>query len=253
MDTFVWKQVLQNLVLPPASLLIIAAVGLALAASVRWRRVGLVLCAVAGCVLWALATPRVADRLVHWEETHTVLDVTKPLAAQALVILGGGARADAPEYASAAPSAATLERLVYGARVARATALPVLVTGGRSEAPAMSEFLRRDLGVMTMWTENRSADTYDNARRSWAILSPAGVRTIVLVTSAVHMDRARAEFESAGFTVIPAPMSIWTPKDAGVARWVPSADSLARSQRVLHECLGKLVRLMSISPTAPLR
>jgi uncharacterized SAM-binding protein YcdF (DUF218 family) len=242
------------LVLPPASLLIIGAVGLALAASVRWRRVGLVLCTVAGCVLWALATPRVADRLVQWEETYTVLDVTKPLAAQALVILGGGgARADAPEYASVAPSAATLERLVYGARLARATALPVLVTGGRSEAPAMSEFLRRDLGVMTMWTENRSADTYDNARRSWAILAPAGVHTIVLVTSAVHMPRARAEFEGAGFTVIPAPMSIWTPKDGGVAPWVPSADSLARSRHVLHECLGKLVRLMSISPAPPLR
>jgi uncharacterized SAM-binding protein YcdF (DUF218 family) len=244
MNAFVWKQVLQNSVLPPGGLLVLAAIGLALAltASTRWRRLGLSLCAAAVGVLWLLATPRFADNLVRWEQTDAPLDATKPLGAQALVILGGGARADAPEYGSVAPSGTTLERLVYGAWLARATALPVLVTGSHSEAAAMSDFLRRDLGVTATWIENRSADTYDNARRSWAILAPAGVRNIVLVTSAVHMPRARAEFESAGFSVTPAPMSIWGERDAAFAPWVPSADALARSQRVLHEYLGQLVR-----------
>jgi len=246
MPMLVLKQVLQNLVLPPAGLLILAAVGLALAALTRWRRTGLVLCAVSLGTLWVLATPRVADQLVEWEQVSSALDARQPLTAQALVILGGGARADAPEYRGVAPTAATLARLIYGARLARATALPVLVTGGRSEATAMADFLKRDLGITALWTENRSADTNDNARRSWAILSPAGVRTIVLVTSAVHMARARGEFEDAGFTVIPAPVSIWTPRDAGVGRWAPTADSLERSRDVLHEWLGALARRVRV-------
>jgi uncharacterized SAM-binding protein YcdF (DUF218 family) len=245
MNAFVWKQVLQNGVLPPGGPLVLAVIGLALAltASTRWRRLGLSLCIAAVGLLWLLATPRFADHLVRWEQTDAPLDATKPLGAQALVILGGGgARADAPEYGSVAPSGATLERLVYGARLARATALPVLVTGTHLEATAMSDFLRRDLGVTATWIENRSADTYDNARRSWDILAPAGVRNIVLVTSAVHMPRARAEFESAGFSVTPAPMSIWKERDAGPTTWVPTADALGRSHRVLHEYLGQLVR-----------
>ena len=244
MNAFVWKQVLQNWVLPPGGPLVLAAVGLALAlfARARWRSAGLSLCAAAIGVLWVLATPRVADHLVWWAQMGQPLDPAKPRSAQALVILGGGARAVAPEYGSVAPSATTLDRLVYGAWLARATALPVLVTGSHSEAAAMSDFLKRDLGVTPTWIENRSADTYDNARRSWAILAPAGVRNIVLVTSAIHMPRARAEFENVGFTVTPAPTSIWTARDAGFAPWVPSADALARSQRVLHEYLGQLVR-----------
>jgi uncharacterized SAM-binding protein YcdF (DUF218 family) len=250
MDTFIWKQVLQNLVLPPGGLLILAALGLVLAASVRWRRLGFVLSGAALCLLWLLATPRIADHLVGWAQAYPALDARQPLDAQALIVLGGGARADAPEYGGVAPSAATLERLAYAARLARATALPVLVTGSRFEAAAMNEFLRRDLGITAQWTESRSADTYGNARHSWAILGPAGIHNVVLVTSAVHMARARAEFEAAGFHVIPAPMAIWTPKDDGFAPWAPSADGLIRSQRVLHELLGKLVRLMRPGPTA---
>lgn len=242
MDILIWKQLLQNLVLPPAGPLIVAAVGLALSATARLRRTGLVLCGAALALLWVLATPLTADALLRWAQIYPALDATQPLEAQAIVILGGGVRAEAPEYHSVAPSSTTLERLVYGARLARATALPVLVSGTHFEAAAMTDILRRDLGVTAMWVENRSRDTYENAQKSRPILAQADVQTIVLVTSAVHMARARVEFERAGFRVIPAPTAIWSRRDIGFLPWLPTADALARSQHALHEDLGRFVQ-----------
>jgi len=39
-----------------------------------------------------------------------------------------------------------------------------------------------------------------------ALLEPKGIRSILLVTGALHMGRARSLFERAGFEVIPAPL-----------------------------------------------
>lgn len=181
MDIFVWKQLLKNLVLPPTGPLLVAIIGLALAASTRLRGIGLAFAAVGVVSLWALATPIVADALVRAVERFPAFDPTRAVDAQAIVILSGGVRLDAPEYGGApAPSATTLLRLVYGARVAHETGLPVLVTGSRLEARAMTDVLSRDLSVTPRWVENRSRDTHENAQMSAAILSRAGVRRIVL-------------------------------------------------------------------------
>jgi uncharacterized SAM-binding protein YcdF (DUF218 family) len=259
MDIFVWKLLLKNLVLPPTGMLILAIAGLAATASARLRTLGIGLVAAAVVLLWAVSTPFVADCLVRWIERYPPLDLAKPVDAQAIVILGGGVRVDAPEYGGAAPGATTLERVVYGARVARATGLPVLVSGSRSEAVAMNEILRHDLAVTPMWVEGHSRDTHENAQMSAAILAPAGVRKVVLVTSAAHMVRSVVEFEQAGFSVVPAPTSMWTLRDWGIIRWVPNADALVRSQRALYEALGLVVqrlrgffkRLGLIHPDAP--
>ncbi|HTT02872.1 MAG TPA: YdcF family protein [Steroidobacteraceae bacterium] len=241
MDVFIWKIVLKNLVLPPTGPLLLALAGLALTLGRRRRSVGLALCATGVVLLWLLATPLVADTLVRWAEKYPALDLRKSVGAQAVVILAGGVRVDAPEYGGSAPGATTLERLVYGARVARATGLPILVSGSRYEAAAMEEFLRRDLALKATWVENRSRDTHENARKSAVILAQAGVHRVLLVTSAAHMARSVTEFEQAGITVTPAPAAMWTLRDRGITGWIPNADALTRSQRALYEALGRLV------------
>jgi uncharacterized SAM-binding protein YcdF (DUF218 family) len=243
MDIYVWKLFLKNLVLPPTGPLILAVGGGLLAAmSVRLRALGIGLAATAVALLWALSTPLIADLLVRSIERYPALDLAKPVDAQAIVILAGGVRVEAPEYGGAAPGATTLERVVYGARVARATGLPVLVSGSHYEAIAMNEFLQRDLAVTPRWMEGHSRDTRENARMSAAILAPAGVRRVVLVTSAAHMARAVAEFKQAGLDVVPGPAAMWTLRDRGILRYVPNADALVRSQRALYEALGMVVQ-----------
>jgi uncharacterized SAM-binding protein YcdF (DUF218 family) len=253
MELFVWRQILKNLILPPTGPMLLAIAGLALTVITRTRRTGIVLCAIGLATLWALATPVIADHLVRAAEPYPALDLRRPVAAQAVVILAGGVRVDAPEYGSPAPNATTLERVTYGARVARATGLPVLVSGGRYEAQAMQEFLQRDFGITPRWVESHSHDTRENALLSAAILARDGVQKVVLVTSAAHMARARLEFSDAGIASVPAPAALWTRREYGPLGFVPNPDALKNSQRALYEALGLLehrVRVMLVPPPA---
>ncbi len=242
MDIFVLKLLLKNLVLPPTGPLILIVAGLAMALSVRLRRAGVVLAAVATALLWALSTPMVADALVRSAEHYPPLDLDRPVQADAVVILAGGVRPNAPEYHHAAPGPTTMERVVYGARVAHATHLPVLVSGSHAEAAAMADILEHDLALTPRWIENHSRDTHENALMSAALLHQAGVRRVVLVTSAVHMERSVREFRAAGLAVTPAPAEVWTRRESGVLVLVPNPDALMRSQRALYEALGLLVQ-----------
>jgi uncharacterized SAM-binding protein YcdF (DUF218 family) len=241
MDIFTLKYVLRNLVLPPAGPLILAILGLILSHCTRLRRTGTALCAVGLTALWLLAMPIMSDILTRASEHYPALDLGRVPQADAVVILAGGVRPNAPEYGTWAPNPTTLQRLTYGARVARATKLPVLVSGGRHEAVAMGEFLERDFGVDVKWVENHSRDTHQNAQLSAVILKNAHVSTIVLVTTAAHMTRAVAEFRATGLAVVAAPTGLWTPLEYGPQRWVPNADALRRSQGALYEALGNVV------------
>ncbi len=242
MDYFVWKQLLKNLLLPPAGPLLLSAVGLVLLVLRRRRLAGMLVCATGLAVLWVLATPIVADSLVRSAERFPALNPRRLGDAQAIVILGGGVRVEAPEYGTSAPGATSLERLVYGARLARLTHLPVLISGSRLETASMSDFMQQDLGVTARWLENHSRDTRQNAQFSAVILAGAGVHKVVLVTSAAHMARAVVEFDQAGIDTVPAPAAIWTLRDAGVLGYVPNPDALNRSQRALYEGLGRIVQ-----------
>jgi uncharacterized SAM-binding protein YcdF (DUF218 family) len=135
-----------------------------------------------------------------------------------------------------------LERLTYGAYVARKTSLPVLVTGAPDEAVAMRTSLARDFGINVRWVEARSRDTFDNAHNSAQMLFADHVKRIVLVTSTTHLWRATQEFRSAGLEVVSAPAGPWGQREQGVFLFVPTSQGLMRSEEALYELLGERVR-----------
>lgn len=240
------KTLLRMLVLPPAGPLILAVVGVLLArraATLTARRIGWSLLAGSLAALWLLATPAVADRLEHAAEGCPALDLTQPVPAQAIVILSGGeSRIQAPEYGAPAASAALLERVTYGAYLAKRTQLPVLVSGTAREVLAMRATLARNFGVEVRWAEGESRDTFENAEFSARLLKAAQVTRIVLVTSASHEWRAVQEFRSAGLEVVAAPAGGWAPQARDVIYYVPSAAGLQRSAESIYELLGDLAQ-----------
>ena len=154
------KSLARTLILPPASLLIVAVIGLLLMP--RRRRLGVALIVISLGSLWVCATPAVSDVLTRFAERYPPLDPSKPVDAQAIVILGGGGVRMAPEYGGWAAEADALERVSYAAFLVRRTGLPVLVSGTREEAQGMSATLTRDLGVRVRWAEN-----HDGLRIHW--------------------------------------------------------------------------------------
>ena len=61
----------------------------------------------------------------------------------------------------------------------------------------MAEVARDEFGLTLRWVEPASRDTHENAVDTLALLQPAGVREVVLVTHGAHMPRALREFRAA--------------------------------------------------------
>lgn len=229
------------LVLPPTSLVLLALLGLAW--SRRARRLGTALAAAALIGLLVLGTGAVSQALIRTLEVAPLADA-KATGAQAIVILAGGRSRGAPEWGGETVRALTLQRVRYGARLARETGLPVLVSGGKpgggrhAEAELMRDLLRDEFGIAPRWVEAASETTYDNARLGAAALLPAGVERVLLVTDAWHMPRARAAFERHGLKVTPAPTGYLGQTAFHPLQLVPNAESLRVAHVALAEWLG---------------
>ena len=237
------KTLLKNLILPPAGPLLLALLGFVL---LKVRPLLARICLIAGLAsLWLLSTPIVSDALTGLVELYPPIDLRQAADAQAIVILGGGGqRALAPEYQGPAAEPFLLERLSYGAYLAKKTGWPVLVTGFSLEARAMHDTLQRNFEIETRWIDDQAHDTFQNARNSARILTAAGVHRIILVTHATHMRRSVQEFADAGFDVIPAPAGNLAVRDFGLLQYSPNAEALLRSQMAIYELIGEPVRIL---------
>jgi len=239
-------QIAKSLVLPPANLLIIAAIGILLLR--RWPTGARWILIAAWFSLYALSTPFVAGALQLVAGTDKPVDPERLKTAQAIVILGGGLRIDAPEYGGDTLARLTLERTRYGARLARGTGLPVMVAGGRpvhanrSEAEVMRDVLEQEFGVPVRWVESSSRDTHENARNAAALLAPLEIRRVALVMHGFDVHRAVAEFRNAGFDVIPAPTVLPQAGVETVADLLPHATALLGSYYALYELIGFFVQ-----------
>jgi uncharacterized SAM-binding protein YcdF (DUF218 family) len=246
-DPYWLKAVLKQLVLPPTGPLLVAVLGLGLLR--RHRRMGRVLAFAGVLSLLLLSMPVVSNALRQWIGGSPVFDLERAKSAQAIVILGGGTRAEAAEYGGDTLGHLTLERVRYGARVARLTGLPVLVTGGSNsggdtEGKLMRESLESEFGVSVNWAEEQSRNTHENAVFSAAILRAQGIDRVVLIAHDFDMRRAAAEFAAAGIESVAAPTG--TPSGAGDWRdFVPGIAGLGGSYYALYEILGNLVRVIT--------
>src|SRR5438067_4141467 len=208
MDELNWLPALvKTVVLPPTGPLLLTIVGLAVLA--RFPRGGRLLASSGVFILLGLSTPAVSAVLVRLLDGSAPFDPLRAENARAIVILGGGIRRHAPEYGGDTMNRLTLERVRYGARIARMTGLPVLVTGGKirggeAEAKLMQDALEHEFGVPVRWAESRSRNTHENALRSAEILHREHISNVVLVAHSFDMYRARAEFASQGIATIPA-------------------------------------------------
>ena len=247
-DPYWLKAFVKAVVLPPTGPLLVALVGLGILH--RWPRPGRSLVFAGVLSLLLLSVPAVSGLLRQAVGGAPVLDLDRAKSAQAIVILGGGTRRDAPEYGGDTLGRLTLERVRYGARVARLTGLPVLVTGGsvfggETEAKLMRRALEDEFGVGVRWAEDRSRNTHENAVFSAAILRADGVTRVVLVAHDFDMRRANAEFAAAGIEIIAAPTGLAAQEVEGWLEYVPSIAGLQGSYYATYEILANLVRPLS--------
>ena len=243
------KPVLSSLAMPLAFLPLLGLLGLVLIAT--RERIGWFLCTAALAALWLLSCQGTAVWLAQnalSQYPPVTLSQLKAGQVQAIVVLGGGIYPLAPEYGTAQPGPATLARLRYSIRLSRQSGLPVAFSGGSgwaagtavtsTEAEVAARVAQEDYGFTLRWLESQSRDTAENAQLIAPLLKRDGIARIALVTEALHMPRAMAEFERTGLSITPAPTGYVLPSKSGLLQWLPSADGLRDSSRLIHEVLG---------------
>ena len=129
--------------------------------------------------------------------------------ADAIVVLAGSVSP------SGVLSDGSRRRTVHGIVLFQEGFAPLLVLSGGSaietgprEAEVRAE-LARTMGVPSeaILTDSGAQTTREEAVRMQSLLRSRGVRTILLVTHAQHMLRAKGLFERAGFEILPAPVN----------------------------------------------
>lgn len=200
--------------------------------------------------LWLMSLPVAMQHLAGRIETVPPLAMNEwaGLAgrADAIVVLGSGRERGDPAWGGQdQPTGVALERMRYAAQLAKASGLPLLTTGGLhygappSEARLMADSLQRDFGVPVRWLEEESRTTWENAELSAAILLPQGVKRVVVVTQAWHMQRSVWSFQRAGFEVVGAPvgfMGIDNGRPFG--GWVPDSKAVWQNGQLFNEVAG---------------
>jgi uncharacterized SAM-binding protein YcdF (DUF218 family) len=244
------RYLFKQLLLPPGVLLLVLLVAWWLRK--RFPRVAAACFGLAIGGLWLMSLPVVVQWSARLLEREPALAEARwaDLAQQVdvIVVLGGGREQGDPAWGDDQPSSMALERLRYAARLAKASGLPLAISGGLhygqppSEAALMAQVLLRDYGMPVQWQEEASRTTWENATRSAELLHKDGIKRVVLVTQAWHMPRARWCFEQAGFQVLSAPVGF-----LGVANgrpaggWLPESKALWQSSLLLNEALGLLI------------
>ena len=242
----IFLYVLENLLFPPASTLILALSG----AILYWkghRRIGASLGLAGLLLLYIAGLPLTSLLLSRSLESYPALDAgdcSLKTRAQAIVVLAYTRDEEGREFGGPMSSGEEMERLRYAAYLYHCLRLPVIVVGGDAldtgvrQADLMRHTLERYFGVPVRSWDGRSNHTWDNAAYARELLQQR--KRILLVTHAWHMKRARRLFVSQGFEVTPAPTGFtsFNPISRGFYALIPSAGALRHNKRLVHEWVG---------------
>jgi len=153
--------------------------------------------------------------------------------ADVAVVLSGG------RYYDGSLNQSALERTIAAVRLYHQGQVPrLLFTGGPCcgwSVSALMAMLAMDLGVPkdAILLEEHSTRTRDSAVYSAALLKQNGMDSVILVTSPLHMLRARLAFSAAGVSVHPVFAS-----QRNLLLVSSASERIALLLDVLHEYLG---------------
>ncbi len=243
---FLFKKIVAPFFFPLSICLEIFFLGLFFLWFTRRLKTGKIIVSTGVIFLTAISYNTFPNMLLHSLESvySPITDVSAFPNVKWVVVLGGGTSSNPKLPLTDQLSGTSLVRLVEGIRLHRELSNnKLLLSGGTtsgsvSEASVMAE-MATALGIddNDIVLESTSKDTKDQVRLIYDIIRKD---RFILITSASHMDRSMALFQTKGMNPIPAPIGNKVKKSQKLSFRVffPSAKAIDKMERVFYECMG---------------
>ncbi len=246
--------ILKIFMAPIIWVLLLLAGGLVLSAEAGkkpgFKRTGWYVLLAGACLLFLLSFPPAANLMVYSLESGFPPVTEDELSKiDVMVILGGGIVNSGGFRSRPEPVSTTYARVFNGVEAFKKSRSGVLVLSGggierrdESEAAVMKH-LAMSLGVSDtrIILETSSRDTREQARSVKKMVFLSEKSRIGIVTSAMHMARARRAFKKAfprnEVTAVPVHY-YYSPFTWSYKRFIPSVEALTFSTAVVHEWIG---------------
>jgi len=201
-----------------------------------------------GCLnLLFFSLPMVANSLIlSLESRHPPFLLSTIPETEWALLLGGGLSTTGEGFSRSELSSSG-DRLALAAELyANQKIKRILITSGatndhQSEAKQTAVRLQGwGIPISAIVIEENSSNTVENARFTRPLLAGFESQPSLLVTSALHLPRARALFCAQGINVTGVAANHWVrpEKTIGWTDWIPNATSLNGSTRALTEYVG---------------
>lgn len=243
--SFLLTRLLSALLYPIFTSIFAIAIGVGL----NWRKKKIGTAFIIGGLIYIylFSTTAISTWLaVQIEEEYHYANLDELPQADAILVLGGGTLQNGEWVELSDPA----DRVFNGARLFKAGKSPAVVVtsgGGFSNRPhslAMSSFLQ-ELGVPkeNIIEESQAENTYQHTQYLKPIFEERGIKSVILVTSAWHMRRSIAVFESNmdGLEIVPFPVDSLRGKYNSLLDYLPTAQGLYKSSIIFKEYIGYIV------------
>lgn len=199
-------------------------------------------------LLYLSAMPLLSNILIRSLESQYKPPVQ--LTGDVIIMLGGGATLDTPNlHGKGHLSGDAANRLLTCLQLYHQLKVPIIVSGGQvykttGTEGEIAERILLDVGVPSdkIIIENKSLNTFENARNTKKIVVKRKYHHPVIVTSAFHMPRAIKQFQKVGVTGTPYPTDYLTniTEEFEIMNLIPSAEAISKSSLAMKEYLGLL-------------
>ena len=242
---FFLKKLVTPFILPPGLFILVLILSGVFFIFWYLRKIGIFNLAI-GLVFWIFCISPFSNFLMRSLESE--FNIPESVKGDVLLLLGGGIIDNVPDFSGyGIPTDRMVVRIVTTVRLQKNLNIPIIVSGGKANKNRSSEALiaKRfliDLGVEEgkIVIEEKSRDTYENAKYVREICLRNDYKNPILITSASHMKRSLLSFKKVGTDVMPYP-SNFKSKNINAYGWhsyLPRSSSLGNTSTAFHEYLG---------------
>ena len=193
-----------------------------------------------------LSSPLFANFLTYCLEKAIPESECAFIHPDAIVVLGGGVKSsDSDVYDTGNLYVASYRRTQGALFLANNHLdLPVIITGGsgaagQTESDLMAQLLiQQQIKPERIFREKHSQNTWQSGVNTAKLLHNRGINSIYLVTSALHMPRAKMVFEKQGLVICPYPVD----KSLVIPGWLDyfnvQISALVKTSNAIYEISG---------------